>query len=105
RRGGGGVLGGLLKIVGAPAELVEKPGVLYSDDRLRREILEQRNLLVAKRSPLRPVARKHAQDRAVLSQRQQQVGAHPAAPGDSAGDRIAELRQGPEVDQAVPSGE
>jgi hypothetical protein len=37
-----------------------------------------------------PVARQHAEEHTIFAQRQQQVGAHTAAPGDRAGDGIVE---------------
>ena len=73
--------------------LGQEARVFHRDDRLRREILQQRDLLVGKRPDLLAIAGDCAEQPAVLAQRQHEVGAHAAAPGDGAGGRSVEQRQ------------
>jgi len=48
-------LGGRGLLLQRLARLGQEPSVLHRDDRLRREILQQRNLLIRERSHLLPV--------------------------------------------------
>jgi hypothetical protein len=57
----------------------KQPRVLHRDDRLRREVLQQRDLLVGKGALLLTVDADHAEQDSVLAQRDDQEGADAAA--------------------------
>ena len=57
------------------ARLGDQPRVLHRDDRLRREVLQQRDLLVGERAHLLAIDRDDAEQRVVLAQRHDQGGA------------------------------
>ena len=52
------------------ARLGDEPSVFHCDDRLRREVFEERDLFFSERAHLASIAGDHAEQRAVLSQRQ-----------------------------------
>jgi len=56
-------------------QFAKQPRVFHRDDRLRREILQQRDLFVCKRSHFQPVRRYIAEQHGVLAQRHHQNGA------------------------------
>src|ERR1700749_2930914 len=68
----------LLEIVRALAQLAEQPRVFDRDDRLRREILQQRYLLLRERPHLLAINREDAQELLVLAQRNGKQGADAA---------------------------
>ena len=53
----------------ALADFVEEPRIVHRDDRLRREVFEQRDLLFGKRPHLAARAGDHAEQRVVAAQR------------------------------------
>ena len=57
---------------------VMQPRVLHRDDRLRREVLQQRDLLVGERPDLLAVGDNGAEQRIVLAQRHEEIGAYAA---------------------------
>ena len=69
------------------ARLGQEPRVLHRDDRLRREILQQRDLLLGKRPDLLAIDRDRAEQPAVLAKRHIRMRANTAeidqAPGES----------------------
>ena len=71
-------------LVGTLPQFPKQPRILHRDDRLRREILQQRDLLVAKRPHLLAVNRYCPEQRIILSQ----GDAHPCA-------GAAEVNKGP----------
>src|SRR5207245_1705383 len=66
----------LLQITRAVAQLVEEPRILHGDHRLRGEILQQRDLLVAKWPDFLPTRRYVAEQVVVPAQRHHQQGTH-----------------------------
>ena len=59
-------------LVGARPQFAEQPRVLHRDDRLRREILQQRDLLVGERPNLLAIGDYQAEQCVVLAQRHNQ---------------------------------
>src|SRR6516164_8235113 len=60
------------------ARLGQEPRVLHRDDRLRGKILQQRDLLVGKRSNFLAVGHKGSEKRIILAQWHQEERAYPA---------------------------
>jgi len=60
------------------SRLGQQPRIFHRDDRLRRKVLQQRDLLVRERPYLLSVNHESAEQRAVLSQRDPQPSARPA---------------------------
>src|SRR6516165_10576742 len=69
-------LGGRGLLLQRLARFVDQPRILHRNDRLRREILQQRNLLVGERPDLLMVGSNRAEDRVVLNERHHQQGPH-----------------------------
>ena len=66
------------------------PRIFHGDDGLRREVLQQRDLLVGERPDLATTCRDVAEKRAVFSQRDHQIGAEAGILG-CLSDRVAQL--------------
>jgi hypothetical protein len=62
----------------ALADLVEQPGIVHRDHRLRRKILQQRNLLVGKRPHLATADHERSDWSAILDQGDPYEAADPA---------------------------
>src|SRR5204863_5656493 len=67
-------LGGRGLLLQRFARLGDQPRVFHRDDRLRREVLEQRNLLVGERINLLAVDRDQAEKRVLFTKRNHELG-------------------------------
>ena len=76
-------------LVGARPQFAEQPRVLHRDDRLRREILYQRDLLVREWPHLLTVDRDSPEEHLVFTQRDRQNGAEAAELDRRPRDRVA----------------
>ena len=76
-------------LLGALAQFAQQPRVLHRDHRLRREILQQRDLLVGKRPDLRPVEVDRPAHVPISSQRHVQRRARSTKINHSASQRVA----------------
>src|SRR5262249_48204393 len=65
----------LLQVARAAAQFVEQPRILHRDDRLRREVLQQRDLLVGERPYVLAVYRDRGEQVGVFSQSNRDEGA------------------------------
>src|SRR6516164_2262561 len=82
-------LGGRGLLLQGLARLGQQPRILDRDHRLRREILQQRDLLVGKRLDLLAIDRQHAEQGISLPQRYGEMAAGAAEIDDSAAVRVA----------------
>ena len=71
------------------ARLGQQPRVLHRNDRLRREVLQQRDLLIGERPNLGPVDYERANERRVLPQSYPNRGASTKLVGQPSPYRIA----------------
>src|SRR5205085_12090166 len=76
------VFGRLLQVAGALARLGDQPRVLHRDDRLRREILQQRDLLLRERPHLLAIHNNCTQEIGRASWREEMMRMEPATPWD-----------------------
>jgi hypothetical protein len=77
------------------ARLGQKPCVLHRDDRLRRKILQQRDLFVGKQADFLPIDDKHSEECTLFAQRDHQLGAGATHLDDGASRRVgADLASG-----------
>src|SRR3984893_14508717 len=81
------------EIARALAQFVEQPCILHCDDRLRREALQERDLLVGERTDFRATCHDIAEEHVILAQRYEQTGAHAPKLECTLYDRIVELRR------------
>jgi hypothetical protein len=72
----------------ALADLVEQSGIVDRYDRLRGEVFEQRDLLLGVGPDLLSIASNHAQEDAILAERNNQIGAHAASLRDQPSDLV-----------------
>jgi hypothetical protein len=73
-------LGGRCLLLQRFAGFGQEPGVLHCDDRLRSEILQQRDLLVRKRANLPTPNRKRSEELSFFAQRRRNLGSGAAQP-------------------------
>src|SRR5215469_3675368 len=71
----------LFEVARAGLQLAEQPRVLHRDDRLDREVLQERDLFFRERPHLVAPARDQAEQRPVFAQRQCKIGAQAALGG------------------------
>jgi hypothetical protein len=64
----------LLEVSGAPTQFAKQPRILHGDDRLRREVLKQRDLLVRERTDLFAIDGQHTDQHLVFTQSDNEVG-------------------------------
>jgi len=62
----------LCYLIGAFVQFADQPSVLHCDNRLRRKVFEQRNLLFGKRPRLEPRCNDHSEQLIAFSQRHRQ---------------------------------
>ena len=55
-------------LIGALTQFIQQPGVLHRDDRLRREVLQQRNLLVGEGANLDPTSGDDTEEGTIATQ-------------------------------------
>jgi hypothetical protein len=71
------------------ARFIDQPSILHRNDRLRSEILQQRDLLVRERAHLLPIDDEVTEKRIFFAQRHREQGAAAAQLDEIAADRVA----------------
>ena len=86
----------------ALADFAEQPGIVHRNDRLRREVFQERDLFFREWPHLASSQADHAEQRAVFAQRQQKIGARTVDSAAARVDRIVDQPQIGNVDKGVP---
>src|SRR6516162_7942434 len=66
----------LCYLIGAFVQFADQPRVLHCDNRLRRKVLQQRDLFLRERPSLAPVGSKIAEQIPIISERHEENGAN-----------------------------
>src|SRR6516164_9051834 len=95
-------LGGRRLLLQGLARLGDEPRVFHCDDRLSREILHERDLLVRERADFLTIGGNVTEERAVLSERNVKNGTSPFQLGGGPRDRELPLASVWEMNEALP---